>query len=190
MLRTKKLWFVLIFLFIFYFYTTNHYLIEAKIFILIFSHYIAGLPQYIHSERDIQRVRQGQIEPTLSTIFKEKIVDTPQTFGSFVDDEGTKFCAVSALLRYLGYNITTSRKATLPKEIEGNNTNIELIPSDILERVENIVPHGNLLNYIPKCFCSKPEYYYYTLACLLIHLNDYHKMTFLEIGNWLESKGL
>jgi hypothetical protein len=25
---------------------------------------------------------------------------------------------------------------------------------------------------------------------LLIHLNDYHKMTFTEIGNWLESKGM
>jgi hypothetical protein len=42
-----------------------------------------------------------------------------------------------------------------------------------------------------KCFCSKPDYYYhYSLISLLIHLNDYHKMTFTQIGNWLESKDM
>jgi hypothetical protein len=76
----------------------------------------------------------------LSTIFKEKIVDTPQAFGSFVDCEGVKYCAISALLKYLGYDIPITT-ATLSNKIQednrNNNTEIGLIPSNILERVED-----------------------------------------------------
>src|SRR5919205_655754 len=48
---------------------------------------------------------QQQIQLKLSTIFKEKVIDTPQTFGSFYDANGEKYCALSVLSKYLGYDI-------------------------------------------------------------------------------------
>jgi hypothetical protein len=134
--------------------------------------------------------KQQQIQPKLSTIFKEKVVDIPQAFGSFVNGNGEKYCAVSALIKYMGHDIS---RTAIANEVQNdkNNINIELIPSDILEMIENFAPCGNTGKYPVKCFCSKPDYYYcYSLTCLLIHLNDYHNMTFMEIGNLLESKDL
>jgi hypothetical protein len=83
--------------------------------------------------------------------------------------------------------------ATLSNKIQDdnknyNNTEIGLIPSNVLERVEDFARYGNFRKYPPRCFCSKPEYYFFSITSLLIHLNDCHKMTFTEIGNWLESK--
>jgi hypothetical protein len=151
------------------------------------------LLQKIQDGNKIQLQEQGQIKLMLSTLFKEKIVDTPQSFGSFVDGEGVKYCAISALLKYLGYDMATTT-ATLSNKIQddnkNNNTEIKLIPSNVLERVEDFVRYGNFKEYPPRCFCSKPDYYFYSMTSLLIHLNDYHKMTFTEIGNWLESKGM
>jgi hypothetical protein len=151
------------------------------------------LLEKIQDENKVQLQQQGQIKLMLSTIFKEKIVDTPQAFGSFVDGEGVKYCAISALLKYLGYDIAITT-ATLSNKIQddnkNNNTEIELIPSDVLERVEDFVRYGNFKKYPLRCFCSKPDYYFLCITSLLIHLNDYHKMTFTEIGNWLESKGM
>jgi hypothetical protein len=124
---------------------------------------------------------QQQIQLKLSTIFKHKVIDTAQTFGSFYDAYEGKYCAISVLSKYLGYDIATASR-------NNKNTNpAELIPYDILEMIENFATYssreGNL-----KCFCSKPDYYYhYSLISLLIHLNDYHKMTFNQIGNWLEN---
>jgi hypothetical protein len=147
-------------------------------------------------KRPDQEKQQQQIQPKLSTIFKEKVVDIPQVFGSFVNGDGEKYCAVSALLKYLGLDISRrkSTKSTIvANEVQNgkNNINIELIPSDILDMVENFAPYSDMRKYPTKCFCSKPDYYYcYSLTSLLIHLNDYHKMTFIEIGNWLESKGM
>jgi hypothetical protein len=46
-------------------------------------------------------------------------------------------------------------------------------------------PENNLI-----CFCSKPDYYCFSIISILIHLNDYHKMTFAQIGSWLEGKGI
>jgi hypothetical protein len=133
---------------------------------------------------------QQQIQPKISTIFKEKVVDIPQAFGSFIDGDGEKYCAIFALLKYLGFNI--SRIATVGNEIQNdkNNINIELIPSDILEMVENLGSYTDTRKPPAKCFCSKPDYYSYSLISLLIHLNDCHKMTFVEIGKWFESKGM
>ncbi len=75
----------------------------------------------------------------LSTIFKEKIVDTPQAFGSFVDCKGAKYCAFSALIKHLGYDIAITT-ATLSNKIQdddkNNNVEIGLIPYNVLERVE------------------------------------------------------
>src|SRR5215213_7213358 len=96
---------------------------------------------------------QQQIQLKLSTIFNQKVIDTPQTFGSFYDANGEKYCA-------------------------------------ILEKIENFTAYGNPKKNI-KCFCSRLDHYYsYSLISLLIHLNDYHKMTFTQIGNWLESKSM
>jgi|SRR5215210_1308982 len=147
--------------------------------------------EYIILPRSIEKKKQQQqkIKLKLSTIFKQKVIDTPQTFGSFYDAKGEKYCAVSVLSKYLGYDIA----AALSKKIENdkNDTNpAELIPNAILEKIENFTVLGNSKKDF-KCFCSRPDYYYcYSLISLLIHLNDYHKMTFTQIGNWLESKTL
>ena len=134
---------------------------------------------------------QQQIQLKLSTIFKQKkVIDTPQTFGSFYDANGEKYCAISVLSKYLGYDIA----AAVSKKIQNgkNNTNAaELIPYAILEKIENFTVCDNPPKKNLKCFCSRPDYYYrYSLISLLIHLNDYHKMTFTQIGNWLESKDI
>ncbi|MDQ3835424.1 MAG: hypothetical protein M3270_00610 [Thermoproteota archaeon] len=137
----------------------------------------------------IEKKNQQQIQLRLSTIFKQKVIGTPQTFESFYDPNGEKYCAVSVLSKYLGYDIAAvaSNKIQDAKNINPP----ELIPYAMLERIESFADCGNPKNDLPKCFCSRPDYYYrYSLTSLLIHLNDYHKMTFTEIGNWLESKGM
>jgi hypothetical protein len=137
----------------------------------------------------IMKKNQEQIQLRLSTIFKQKVIDTPQSFGSFYDASGEKYCAVSVLSKYLGYDIA----AALSKKIENgkNDANpAELIPYAILEKIENFTVIDNSKKNL-KCFCSRPDYYYrYSLISLLMHLNDYHKMTFTQIGNWLESKDM
>jgi hypothetical protein len=140
-------------------------------------------------EEEKKNQQEQQIQLKLSTIFKYKILDTPQAFGSFYDENGEKYCAVSVLSKYLGYDIA----AGVSKKIQNykQDTNIaELIPYDILEIMENLVVYSNNEGNL-KCFCSKPDYYYHhSLISLLIHLNDYHKMTFTQIGNWLENIGM
>lgn len=141
----------------------------------------------IPSESKEKKNQQQQIQPKLSTIFKLKVIDTPQTFGSFYDANGEKYCALSVLSKYLGYDI-----AAMSKKIQNAaKTNpAELIPSAILEKIDNFTAYGSSKKNL-KCFCSRPDYYYrYSLISLLIHLNDYHKMTFTQIGNWLESKDM
>ena len=93
---------------------------------------------------------QQQIQLKLSTIFKQKkVIDTPQTFGSFYDANGEKYCAITVLLKYLGYNISAASK-----EIHnGKNTNpAELIPYAILEKIENFNVYGNSKKNL-KYFC-------------------------------------
>jgi hypothetical protein len=141
-------------------------------------------PPKIVEEKNQQK--QQQIQLKLSTIFREKIINIPQVSGSFFNIDGEKYCAVSALSKYLGYDIALGSKQ-IQNDKDVNPA--ELIPHNILEMIENftvyISPNNNL-----KCFCSRPGYYYCSLIVLLIHLNDYHKMTFTQIGNWLESKGM
>jgi hypothetical protein len=139
------------------------------------------------ASKSIEKKNQQRIQLKLSTIFKHKVIDTPQAFGSFYDAKGEKYCAVFALSKYLGYDI----KAASKKIQNYKNTNLaELIPDIILEMIENFSVYVNPKKSL-KCFCSKPDYYYrYSLISLLIHLNDYHKMTFTQIGNWLESKDM
>jgi hypothetical protein len=72
---------------------------------------------------------QQQIQLKLSTIFNQKVIDTPQTFGSFYDANGEKYCAISALS---------------DKIQNGKNANpAELIPYAILEKIENFTAYGN-----------------------------------------------
>jgi hypothetical protein len=134
--------------------------------------------------------QEQQIQLKASTIFKQKVVDTPQTFGSFYDANGEKYCAISVLSKYLGYDIA----AVSSEKIQNgkNNANpVELIPHTILEKIENFTVYGSNPKKNLKCFCPRPDYYYrYSLISLLIHLNDYHKMTFAQIGNWLESQDM
>jgi hypothetical protein len=136
--------------------------------------------------KSIEKNQQQQIQLKLSTIFKQKVIDTPQTFGTFYDANGEKYCAISVLSKYLGYNI-----AAVSKKIQNEKSSNpeELIPDAILEMIENFSVYGNPKES-PRCFCSRPDYYYCSLISLLIHLNDYHKMTFTQIGNWLESKDM
>jgi hypothetical protein len=129
---------------------------------------------------------QQQVQLRLSTIFKQKVIDTPQSFGTFYDADGEKYCAISVLSKYLGYDIA----AVVSNKVHNleNANPAELIPSAILERMENFSLYDGNAKRDLKCLCSRPTYYYrYSLISLLIHLNDYHKMTFIEIGNWLEN---
>jgi hypothetical protein len=149
----------------------------------------------------VQRQQQQQVQPKLSTIFKEMLVnnnDMHQIFGSFVSANGRGYCAFSALLKYLGFEIKTSAGA---KDIQYdkksgtencNNTNLDSIPPNILEIIEGFAMRTDITKYPLECYpiCPKPPYYFYSLLSLLIHLNDYHKMTFVEIANWLESKDM
>lgn len=132
-----------------------------------------------------QSQRQG-IQVRLSTIFKYKVSQTPQSFGSFFESRGNRYCAVSVLSKYLGYDIATASK----KSPDGKNMNpADLIPCDILEMIESYTIQGDPEKRL-SCFCSKSDYYCLSMISLLIHLNDYHNMTFAQIGSWLESKGI
>jgi hypothetical protein len=132
-----------------------------------------------------QSQRQG-IQVRLSTIFKYKVSQTPQSFGSFFESKGNRYCAVSVLSKYLGYDIATASK----KSPDDKNINpAELIPCDILEMIESYTIQGDPEKRL-SCFCSKSDYYCLSMISLLIHLNDYHNMTFAQIGSWLESKGI
>ena len=129
--------------------------------------------------------KQHQIQLKLSTIFKQKVIDIHQAFGSFYDSDGEKYCAISALSKYLGYDIALASKKI---QNDKNVNPTELIPNAILETIENFLRYCNP-NKRLNCFCSSPDYYYrYSLISLLIHLNDHHKMTFPQIGSWLESR--
>jgi hypothetical protein len=129
---------------------------------------------------------QRQIQVRLSTIFKYKVSQTPQSFGSFFESRGNRYCAVSVLSKYLGYDIATASK----KSPDDKNINpAELIPCDILEMIESYTIQGDPEKRL-SCFCSKSDYYCLSMISLLIHLNDYHSMTFAQIGSWLESKGI
>lgn len=133
--------------------------------------------------------QQKQIQQKLSTIFKQKVIDTPQCFGTFYDADERKYCAISVLSKYLGYDLAETA-AISSKIHKGKHTNpADSIPYAILEKIDNFLVYGNTKKELPKCFCSRPDYCYrYSLISLLLHLNDYHKMTFAQIGNWLESK--
>jgi hypothetical protein len=72
---------------------------------------------------EAKKNQQQQIQLKLSTIFKQKMIDTPQALGSFYDANGEKYCAISVLSKYLGYDVAAA------SENSTKNTNpAELIP--------------------------------------------------------------
>src|SRR5215210_15661 len=94
---------------------------------------------------------QQQIQLRLRIIFKQKVTDTPQTFGSFYDANGEKYCAVSVLSKYLGYEISLVASNKIQN---GKNANpAELIQSAILERIESFAACSDTKNEL-KCSCS------------------------------------
>ena len=133
-----------------------------------------------------QQSQRQEIQVRLSTIFKYKVSQTPQSFGSFYESSGNRYCAVSVLSKYLGYDIATASKKSPDDKIMNP---AELIPCDILEMIESYTIQGDPEKRL-SCFCSKSDYYCLSMISLLIHLNDYHNMTFAQIGSWLESKGI
>ena len=48
-----------------------------------------------------EKSNQQQIQLKLSTIFKHKVIDTPQAFGSFYDANGEKYCAFCVISSYV-----------------------------------------------------------------------------------------
>lgn len=134
-------------------------------------------------KREEKKQQQQQLQAKLSTIFKQKISDIPQAYGSLYTKEG-KYCALAAIVKYFGYDVAAEKM----KDDDDTTYYSESIPANIIERIENFAPYNSITDY-PKC-CTKSKCYHYSLMCLLIHLNDYHQMTFTEIGNWLQSKGL
>jgi hypothetical protein len=134
-----------------------------------------------------EKNQQQRIQLKLSSIFKQKIIDTSQAFGSLYDTNGEKYCAISALSKFFGYDIATASEIT---QTDKSTNPAEFIPHAILEMIDNFTIYSGSKKNL-KCSCSRPDYYYhYSLISLLIHLNDYHKMTFIDIGNWLESKDM
>jgi hypothetical protein len=173
-----------------------------------------------------------KLDLKLSTIFKEKINNIPQAYGSLFNRNG-EYCALGAIVKYLGYDTaleaqsaaaassssltdgtdsiknhrdkydnndndnnnktTTDISSSPPLDSSSSSSLFESIPLNILERIERF-SHYNNSNSIskhPSC-CDRvlENHYDYSLISLLIHLNDYHHMSFAEIGNWLEFKGL
>src|ERR1051325_12228105 len=81
----------------------------------------------IEEEKKKKNQQEQQIRLKLSTIFKYKILDTPQAFGSFYDENGEKYCAVSVLSKYLGYDIAAAASEKIRNYKKDTNT-AELIP--------------------------------------------------------------
>ncbi len=124
--------------------------------------------------------QQQPLQPKLSTIFKQKIGDIPQAYGSLY--KHGKYCALAAVVKHFGYDIATEK---MNDDIIYHS---ESIPMKMIEKIESFAPYNSIKDY-PKC-CIKSNYYHHSLTCLLIHLNDHHQMTFAEIGDWLQIKGL
>jgi hypothetical protein len=162
-----------------------------------------------------------KLQLKLSVIFREKINNIPQAYGSLFTRNG-EYCALAAIVKYLGYDMAIEPQAALSmtnrsdniknphdvydkdKDNHDNNKSttdisplfssspFELIPLNILEKIERFGHYGsNSIAKHPMC-CDRvlENHYNYSLISLLIHLNDYHHMSFADIGNWLESKGL
>jgi hypothetical protein len=126
--------------------------------------------------------QEHRLQPKLSTILKQELIYIPQTYGAFSDGRG-KYFALAALAKYFGYDVESDKRKN---DVLASS---DLIPLTIIERIEDRIPYRRIEEY-PRCTCKTKNYFHCSLISLLIHLNDYHQMTFQQIGNWSESKGL
>jgi hypothetical protein len=185
----------------------------------------------LYATTGIKNVKNNttKLDLKLSTIFKEKINNIPQAYGSLFNRNG-EYCALGAIVKYLGYDMAleakpaaasssssltdgtdsiknhrdkydnndkdnnkTTTDISSPPLYSSSSSPFESIPLNILERIERFSHYNNnnSISKHPSC-CDRvlENHYDYSLISLLIHLNDYHRMSFADIGNWLESKGL
>jgi len=126
---------------------------------------------------------EHELQPKLSTVLKRELIDIPQTHGAFSDGNG-KYCVLAAVAKYFGYDVEyNSSESDIPA------AQSRMIPLTVIERIEGYIPHKHIEEN-PRCNCKTRNYYHCSLMTLLIHLNDYHRMTFQQIGDWLEGKDL
>lgn len=124
----------------------------------------------------------NQLQPKISSVLKRELAYIPQTFGVFSDGTG-KYCALAAVAKYFGYDTESDVRK------DDSMSSSDLIPLNIIQQIEDHVPYRQIDEY-PRCDCRTRNYFHCSVISLLIHLNDYHRMTFQQIGHWLESKGL
>ncbi len=126
---------------------------------------------------------EHKLQPKLSTILKQELINVPQTYGTISDGNGS-YCILAAVAKYFGYDVESGKgKSTVLAP------NSSIIPMTIIERIEDYIPYRRIEEH-PHCECKTKNYFHCSLMSLLIHLNDYHQMTFQQIGDWLEDKGL
>jgi hypothetical protein len=125
---------------------------------------------------------ENKLQPKLSTIIKQELFNIPQTFGAFSDGTG-KYCILAAAAKYFGYDVESDKDKSTTSAPDS------IIPLTIIDRIEDCIPHRRIEHH-PRCECKDRNYFHCSLMSLLIHLNDYHRMTFQQIGDWLQDKGL
>jgi hypothetical protein len=124
-----------------------------------------------------------EVRPKLSTIVKHELFNVPQTHGSFSDGNG-KYCVLAAVAKYFGYDVESNKDESAILASES-----VMIPMTIIDQIESCIPYRRIEDY-PCCNCKTKNYFHCNIMSLLIHLNDYHQMTFQQIGGLLEDKGL
>ena len=91
---------------------------------------------------------------------------------------------LAAVAKYFGYDVESNKDESAILASES-----VMIPMTIIDRIESCIPY-RLIEEYPRCNCKTENYFHCSLMSLLIHLNDYHQMTFQQIGDCLEDKGL
>ena len=126
---------------------------------------------------------EHELLPKLSSILKEELINIPQIHGAFSDGNG-KYCVLAAVAKYFGYDVGVDKGKSAVLANESG-----MIPMNIIKQIEDCIPYRRIEEY-PRCNCKTKNYFHCSLISLLIHLNDYHEMTFRQIGDWLEGEGL
>ena len=90
---------------------------------------------------------EHKLQPKLSSIVKQDLIDVPQTHGVFSDGNG-KYCVLAAVARYFGYDIGSDKgkSASLASEPV-------MIPLPIIDLIESCIPYRRLDDY-PRCNCK------------------------------------
>ena len=131
----------------------------------------------------LQKSEEHKLQPKLSTILKHELFNIPQTYGALSDGNG-KYCVLAAVAKYFRYDVESDKDKSAVLTSESS-----IIPLTIIDRIENCISNRQIEQH-PHCECKSKNYFHCSLITLLVHLNDYHQMTFQQIGDWLEDKGL